>query len=180
MDTKLGARAVYSNAMYTVAGEAAANEAGISYEELIQTKVIRPLGLSNTGLSQHEMKKHSNYAMPYVAASFEDAQKGLFREGYLDDSVASQGPAGAMYSNVIDLVRWGNAVIHLGEQDGKQILNNSTIQETLTGHTIFQTNTISPDFPPVSAYGLGWVLNSYNGRTNYQHCKIGSRLMPIL
>ncbi|KAG0007705.1 hypothetical protein BGZ80_004344 [Entomortierella chlamydospora] len=49
MSSKLGSKCQYSGVMYGVAGEAAANVAGISYEKLVETKVLEPLKLKNTG-----------------------------------------------------------------------------------------------------------------------------------
>ncbi|KAG0350998.1 hypothetical protein BGX24_007952, partial [Mortierella sp. AD032] len=78
---KLGVTTQYNNVMYAVAGEAAANVAGTSYEDLVTNKVIRPLGLHNTGFSTVNMKKThpDNYSMPHMADSFEAAQRGELR-----------------------------------------------------------------------------------------------------
>ncbi|KAI1311054.1 hypothetical protein EDD11_003561 [Mortierella claussenii] len=42
LTSKLGTELQYSNIGYTIAGEAAANVAGIPYEKLVETKVFRP------------------------------------------------------------------------------------------------------------------------------------------
>ncbi|KAI8603714.1 beta-lactamase/transpeptidase-like protein [Dissophora ornata] len=166
---KLGSNCMYNNIMYAVAGEAAANVAGISYEELVETKVLKPLGMTHSGFSAMKMGTHANYAMPYDAASFEDAQNGRFEIGYLDDIYMADAPAGDIYSNVFDLVRWGSAVMHGGELDGKQILNQESVQETLSGHTFRVKTKRAPEFAPVEAYGLGWMLDSYKGHVVYSH-----------
>ncbi|KAF8936851.1 beta-lactamase/transpeptidase-like protein [Dissophora ornata] len=171
MPSKLGSKTRYLNAMYAVAGEAAANIEGTSYEDVVREKVIKPLGLTNTGFSPVEMQKRSpNHAMPFSAASFEDAQKGVFKMEEHDEIYMAFAPSGDMYSNVLDVVRWGKAVMNTGELDGKQILNKESVQETLAGHTIdMEGRTRSRDFAPVTTYGLGWELDSYKGQTFYRH-----------
>ncbi|KAF9290643.1 hypothetical protein BGZ68_006497 [Mortierella alpina] len=166
---KLGSTCLYNNVMYAVAGEAAANVAGIPYEELVTTKVLKPLGMTRSGLSVTEMKTHADHAMPYLANSLKDAQEGRFVLGYLDDIYMADAAAGDIYSNVLDLVRWGSAVMNGGELEGRQVLNKENIQETLTPHTLMKTTRRSPDFAPVMAYGLGWGITSYKGHTVHQH-----------
>ncbi|KAF9990704.1 hypothetical protein BGZ75_000090 [Mortierella antarctica] len=166
---KLGSKCLYNNVMYAVAGEAGANVAGIPYEELVKTKVLKPLGMTRSGFSAMEMKTHADHAMPYLADSLKDAQDGRFTLGYLDDIYMADAAAGDIYSNVLDLVRWGSAVMHGGEIDGKQVLNKENIQETLTAHTFRKTTRRAPDFAPALAYGLGWMIDSYKGRTVYYH-----------
>ncbi|KAK3808875.1 MAG: beta-lactamase/transpeptidase-like protein [Linnemannia gamsii] len=159
----------YSNTMYAVAGEAAAQVAGVSYEELVKTKVFQPLGLANTGFSQLALKQFDNYTMPYDAASFEDAQKGNFICGELDEFYLTDAPAGDIYSNVLDLARWGAAIMKDGEVDGKQVLNKESVAEVLTGRTFSTGVRRTPDFAPVKVYGLGWGIDAYKGYAKYGH-----------
>ncbi|KAF8907462.1 hypothetical protein BGZ58_006185, partial [Dissophora ornata] len=105
LTSKLSSHLQYSNIGYTIAGEAAANVAGIPYEKLVDAKVFQPLGLSNTGFSPVEMGKRPNHGMPYYADSLKDAQLGHFHEGYLDELISLEAAAGDIYSNVLDLVR---------------------------------------------------------------------------
>ncbi|KAI1317590.1 hypothetical protein EDD11_008160 [Mortierella claussenii] len=169
LTSKLGTEVQYSNMGYTIAGEAAANVAGMPYEELVKAKVFRPLGLSNTGFSPIEMGKRPNHGMPHYADSFKDAQQGHFHEGYLDDSIALLAPAGDIYSNVLDLVIWGRTIMHYGERDGKQIFHKESVAEQLRAHTIDRSKRSSPEFAPSSTYGLGWFMDSYKGQAAYYH-----------
>ncbi|KAF9362626.1 hypothetical protein BGX34_005791 [Mortierella sp. NVP85] len=171
VDPKLRSACVYNNMMYAVAGEAAANVLGMTYEELVRTKVIDPLGLTNTGLSVMEMKERGdNYAMPFDAASFEDGVKGKFVQGYLDDVYMADAAAGDIYSNTLDLVRWGHVIMQSGMQDGKQVLNKDSVEETKTAYSIFENKTKrTPEFAPSVTYGLGWFIDAYKGQAVYRH-----------
>ncbi|KAF9281081.1 hypothetical protein BGZ68_006845 [Mortierella alpina] len=169
--SKLGSAALYNNMMYAVAGEAAATVAGMPYEKLVKEKVIEPLKLLNTGFSPMEMRKRPNHAMPFSADSLEDAQNGQFNSHPLDEVYMQISPAGDMYSNVFDMVRWGKVVMDEGKVGDEQILSKEGIHRTLTPATIMDAADPrrSPDFGAVITYGLGWGLDSYKGHVHYRH-----------
>ncbi|KAG0086757.1 hypothetical protein BGZ92_007898 [Podila epicladia] len=66
----------YNNVIYCVAGEAAANVAGVSLEQLVCNKIFRPLG--------------------FLTDRFIELDP-------LNDAVEKNAAAGDMYSNVLDL-----------------------------------------------------------------------------
>ncbi|KAH7056521.1 beta-lactamase/transpeptidase-like protein [Linnemannia elongata] len=169
MPSKLPREVNYNNVMYGVAGEAAANVAGMSYPELMRTKIFDPLGLKDAGLSHPEMAKRPNYAMPYHAATFEDARNGIYEEGYIDTIPMSVAPAGDIYMNVLDLVKWGRVILKEGELDGKQVLDKASVQETLKSQNNYLTEARQPGFAPTIGYGFGWDLDSYKGHAIMHH-----------
>ncbi|KAG0279607.1 hypothetical protein BGZ95_000740 [Linnemannia exigua] len=168
--SKLSKTVNYNNVMYAVAGEAAANVAGIPYEQVVHDKIIEPLALSNTGFSQSVMKKLPNHASPYHANSFEDAQKGVFQENEYDEIYMAVSPAGDIHSNVLDLLRWGKCVMDGGQVNGEQVLDKKNIKTTLTPHNIEATlERRTSDFAITENYGLGWTLDTYKGHNCYGH-----------
>ncbi|KAG0007736.1 hypothetical protein BGZ80_004305, partial [Entomortierella chlamydospora] len=158
----------YNNVGYIVAGEAAAQVAGMPYEDAVRVKVIDPIGLTNTGFSYQEMQTRPNYAMPYHAKTMEDAQQGKFIAGELDLSYANDSAAGFIYSNVLDMATWAKTMMHNGELDGKQILNKESIKTIQTAHSICPNNR-RPDFGSLNAYGFGRGIDSYKGHAIYYH-----------
>jgi len=170
--SKLGAKNIYNNVMYTAAGEAGARVAGISYEDLVRQKVLEPLGLHNTGFFVDGMlaKSPDNHTQPFVTASFEAAQKGEFMRMEHEKQYSHLSAAGDMYSNVLDLVRWGKTVLDLGQLEGKQVLDKASVEQVLRPHTIMDLSSRrSAEFAPAMTYGLGWVLDSYKGQTLFWH-----------
>jgi CubicO group peptidase (beta-lactamase class C family) len=109
--------------------------------------------------------------MPFFAESLEDAQKGLFTMGALDEIYMTRAPAGDMYSNALDLTRWAKAVMDYGSVDGNQILNKESVQETLQPYSIMDGTELGGDYGPVHTYGLGWMMSTYKGRTVFSHGK---------
>ncbi|KAF9187402.1 hypothetical protein BGZ51_001308 [Haplosporangium sp. Z 767] len=168
--SKLGTKTIYNNIMYAIAGEAAANVSGLPYEDLVRTRIIQPLNLSNTGFSPMEMKNRSpNHARSFQAASLKDAQDGRYQMQDLEKVYFALAPAGDMYSDVFDLVRWGKVVMDTGALEGRQVLNKDSIQETLKPHSIFSEPVRGPEFSPTATYGLGWWFDSYKGHVFYRH-----------
>ncbi|KAG0318382.1 hypothetical protein BGZ97_003882 [Linnemannia gamsii] len=167
--TKLTPFLNYNNVLYGVAGEAAANVAGMSYPDLIMAKLLKPLGLMSAGLSHPEMAKQPNFAMPYEAASFEDAKNGIFEEGYIDEIHMPDAPAGDIFMNVVDLAKWGRVILKEGELNGKQVLNKESVQETLKSQSIDNDDPRRTGFAPTVGYGLGWSLDSFKGHTCFRH-----------
>lgn len=161
--------------MYSVAGEAAANAAGMPIEKLVRNRILRPLGLTNTGFTMGEMSKNPNHALPYMAASYEDAVAGRFIELPLDGGAEKSAAAGDMYATVLDLARWGQVVMKEGLHNGKQVLSKEGIAATLTAHTIFTPALRDPDMGLSVQYGMGWGLGSYKGNNFYQHSKASRR-----
>lgn len=164
--------------MYAVAGEAAAHAAGAtSFEQLVLDKVIRPLGLTNTGFSQSNMKQHSqNYALSHMAYSFDTAQRGEHRIFPLDEKPYMPLAAALdVYSNVLDLVRWGKVVMDLGAVDGKQVLNRRSVEETLKARS-FEWNDKPNyrwlEFDPIFSYGFGWMQDSFCGQRFFTTSKL--------
>lgn len=169
--TKMSPIVNYNNIIYAVAGEAGAEVAGVTYAELIKTKLFEPLGLKDSGLSLPEMEKLPNFARPYDAATFDDAKKGIYEEGYMDKIHMADAAAGDIFMNVLDLVKWGRVILKEGELDGKQVLNKESVQETLKPHNILKSKERQPDFAPTTGYSFGWVLDSYKGHTIIHHGK---------
>ncbi|KAF9932830.1 hypothetical protein BGZ67_004551 [Mortierella alpina] len=167
--SKLSSKTDYMNSMYAVAGEAAARVEGISYEEVVREKVIHPLGLTHTGFSVKEMKSRGNHAMPLFAETLKDAQEGIFTTEPQDETYATLAPGVDIYSNVLDLVKYGRVILKGGVLDGKQVLNKDSIQQTLTPQSIMEMPRRGPEFPPMLTYGLGWFQDSYKGHATYHH-----------
>lgn len=171
VEPKFRATMNYNNVMYAVAGEAAANAAGISFEKLVRSKVLRPLGLSNSGFTMGEMRKRPNHAVPFQAGSFEDAVAGRFTELPLDGAIEKGAAAGDMYGTVLDLARWGDVILKGGKQNGKQVLSKEGIDATLTARVIGESAVRDPDFGLSDQYGMGWGMKTYKGNNIFNHSK---------
>ncbi|KAF9410669.1 hypothetical protein BGZ94_001568 [Podila epigama] len=169
VEPRMRAKFNYNNIMYCVAGEAAANVAKVPYKKLVKNKILKPLKMNKSGFTMEEMSKHANHALPYAAATYQDSLEGRYNELPLDGIVEKRAAAGDMYSNALDMARWGQAILGQGILDGKQVLSKANIQATTSAHTIVVPYNPDPSFAPSKLYGLGWILNSYKGHQVYEH-----------
>ncbi|KAF9419443.1 hypothetical protein BGZ94_009404 [Podila epigama] len=169
VEPRMRAKFNYNNIMYCVAGEAAANVAKVPYKKLVKNKILKPLNMKKSGFTMGEMSKHANHALPYTAASYQDSVEGRFIEMPLSGIAEKSAPAGDMYSNALDMARWGQTFVSQGKVDGKQVLSQENILTTTSVRSIITPLNPHPSFAPGNFYGMGWILNSYQGHRFYEH-----------
>jgi D-alanyl-D-alanine carboxypeptidase len=139
-----GTAYTYSNSNYFVLGAIIEAITGQSYESNLDQYIIHPLGLQNT-----------YYEIPpaALAATGYDNSTGLL-ELVTPWTRSSAFAAGALSTNVYDLVTWENALMH------GQVVSPDSFKEMTTSNG-FVSNGYS--------YGFGLVLGTYNGRPIMWH-----------
>ena len=155
----------YSNIMYIAAGEIIAKVSGMSYEQFITERVLKPLGMNHTYTSISDLEKLDN-----VCTAHNKVDGKVFPIDFLNwDNI---GGAGILNSNIEDMSKW----IRLQLKDG--IWNNDTLfsprqaNEMRTPHTNFSVSKGYQRIWPSThfkAYGLGWSVNDYHGMKVVSH-----------
>ncbi|MFC3561896.1 serine hydrolase [Pedobacter jamesrossensis] len=151
----------YDNLMYIVAGDIVARVSGISYEDFIETKFFKPLGMSKTAASWYRLKDKSN-----VIDGHAPYEGKLLPVGLSFGEVANA--AGGIYSNVIDMSKWVTAMINggkYGENLDKSLFSPAVHKELWTPQTIIAGGNPAS----FSSYGLGWFLSNVNGNFQATH-----------
>jgi CubicO group peptidase (beta-lactamase class C family) len=97
-----GSEFAYSNSGYFILGAVIEAVTGQSYETALQTKILEPLGMRDTGYDR------SAPVMPRRASGYDRDLEGVRNCDYIDMSVPYA--AGAMYSTVDDLHKWDRAL----------------------------------------------------------------------
>ena len=169
---------VYSNIGYTAAGEASARAAGTSWESLIRTRIIEPLGLGDTYLwnergartggnvaSAHAMIHHVQMAVDPVEGS---AQR---------EARTATAPAGAIQSSVWDLARWMRFHLANGLMNGTRLVSEASMYEMHAPHLVMPAparfrEVRQLEFFP--GYGLGWQVWDYRGHPLLWHSGSGN------
>lgn len=98
-----GTKFNYNNGDFIVLGAIIERVTGKTFERVLQEKILRPLGMKNTGLVKSE-EIIENLAGGYI---FRDGK--YYNEPFF--SIENFGPAGAMYSTLDDMFRWDKALI---------------------------------------------------------------------
>src|ERR1041384_4295427 len=118
---------LYNNLMYTAAGQVIEELSGKTWEQFVQQRIFDPLNMSRSTLTIEDNLKGPEPAVPY---SERRASAELYRQPYYTAEVAI-APAGAINSNVQDLSRWVIALFNGGKVDGKQVIPDAVLRETM-------------------------------------------------
>ena len=139
----------YSNFGMTEGGVAAAKAAGMSWEDLADAKLYKPLGMTSTSSRHADFLTHANRAELHVP--IDGAWQPVVKR--MPDA---QSPAGGVSSNVRDLVNWVRLQLGDGAFDGKQVIGADALAET---HLPVIMRGKNPMNRQPSFYGLGWGVD---------------------
>lgn len=138
-----GSGNVYSNGGFTIAGAMLEKVAGKSYQDLLQTRLFKPLGITSAGFGAAGNPRKVDQPWGHVKKA------GLFlsavQPGPDADNPPAITPAGRVHLSVIDFARYAN--FHLGTmEEGKAPLGKKDLEFL---HTVV---------PPAKDYAVGWVV----------------------
>lgn len=162
-------RFAYDNLLYMTAGQIIPAVTGKSWEDYVHEKILRPLGMNTTNLSNADFKPSDNYAWPHSKV---DGKLQPIEFINLDNA----GPAGSINSSAAEMAKWLLLQLNRGkflDREGR-LFSERQSQEMWSPQTILQVNSdisgplraLSPHF---RAYGLGWFLSDYKGRKLVAH-----------
>jgi CubicO group peptidase (beta-lactamase class C family) len=155
----------YDNLLYMVAGEVIARVSGKSWEEFIETRIMKPLQMNNSAASFKRIKGFSNVIDPHVPV---DGKLCVIPR----DESENMNAAGGIYSSINDLSKWVIMQMNhgkFGEGLKQQIFSTDVSDEMWTPQTIIPvrgTNSYNTHF---GAYGLGWFLSDVKGFKQASH-----------
>ena len=153
---------LYNNLMYTAAGQVVEELSGKTWEQFVKSRIFDPLGMSRSTLTIEDNLKGAEPAVPY--SERRDSTE-LYRQPYYTAEVAI-APAGAINSNVEDLSRWVIALLNKGKADGKQVLPEAVLRETMAPSLGLPNSTLESrgwGENLNSYYGMGRTVSSYRG-----------------
>lgn len=158
----LGFRQVYhyNNVVFAVAGYIVGRIAGMTWEDFVQKNIFNPLGMdhSSFGLNIQRMEE---FAYPY------EYKDGLIRVNTFRDE-ESANPAGGINASLDDMLKWLNLYLKNGKIGEEQFISYRNLTETYTPHIMTKFVPWSTT-SPMEAYGLGWKIEVYRGRTFINH-----------
>jgi CubicO group peptidase (beta-lactamase class C family) len=150
--------AQYSNAGFFVAGEVAAAASQHSWNDLVETRLFKPLAMSRSGTRTKDLQNPNATA----AHALVDGKVVVVEPTKLDTT----GAASSAISTAADMSKLMLMFLNKGAYNGKQILKPETVEE------IFKRSMVSKidfsDLPPISDktgfyYGLGVGSYDYAG-----------------
>lgn len=144
----------YQNIMVMGAGEVTAAAMGMSWDDIVRTRIFAPLGMTASNTSVRDFKPGQDVAMPH---SWRDGHAAEIPYRNIDNIA----PAGSINSNVLDMARWLRMLLAGGKFNGKQLVSAASLREIESPHTI--TGGASDSLTHFSAYGLGVGMRDYRG-----------------
>lgn len=152
---KLGEKFQYQNVMYTAAGEAVAKAQNSTWDDLIATKIFKPLGISNSDTSPEAMQKSRDYSFGYDYKASTKVTRRLPQR-----SIPAAAPAGAINSSARDMAQWLRLMLGNGSFNGRRLVSEKGFDELVRK----QINIAGP-----VDYGLGWFLRQWKGHKVVEH-----------
>ena len=156
----------YSNIMFIAAGEVIAKASGSPWTEFIRSRILNPLGMTNTALRVSELEARPNVATPHA---HEDDGTPFPIKWQAWDATAA---AGGIISSAADLSQWLRLQLALGELEDKKFWGP---EEAWKMWSIHNPLPFTPDGleknPEFSANGagLGWFVADYRGELIVRH-----------
>ena len=147
----------YQNALPTAAAEGASRATGESWERLLRTRVLAPLGMGSTVLS------YRGYLEAPDRSGSHTLVNGTMRAGTpADDDVFA--PAGGVSSTIADLVPYVRMQLNGGARAGVRVAADKALAATHAATTVIGDDEAGP-----TASALGWETYGYLGRRVVQH-----------
>lgn len=146
---------LYNNIQYLAAGTAAARLGGASWESLVESRLLDPLGMTSTTASFARAVGDSRRATGYRWDK--EKQKHVVMP---PRNISNTGPAGSIYSNASDMSRWVQFQLNHGTWNGEQLVSAENMNETWVSNI---------DIGPGVGYGMGWMLHDWQGQRWIEH-----------
>jgi CubicO group peptidase (beta-lactamase class C family) len=155
LEFKPGSKFRYSNSGYFVLGAIIEQVTGESYEQELESRILEPLGLHDTGYD------HGAEIIERRAAGYQRTGNDYRNARYLD--MTTPYAAGALYSTAEDLLRWDQALYgdDLLSEEGKAKMFEPFLGDYAYGWTVKEM-PIGVDEAGRTVIGHGGGINGFN------------------
>ena len=155
----------YDNNLYIVAGEVIVKVSGQSWEDFIEQRILKPLGMNSSVASISRLKNRVNLISPHAPVN------GKVQAINIDWSETANA-AGGIVSNLPDLCKWIGLQMNQGKYGDslkKTLFSKEQHAEMWSAQTLLPSFTAPPYNTHFSAYGLGWFLSDVKGFKQVTH-----------
>jgi CubicO group peptidase (beta-lactamase class C family) len=151
----------YNNLMFMTAGFLAGRLTGSTWEELVRSRILAPLGMNRTNFSVADSQKDADFALPHVKVK-EEIREIPFR------NIDAVGPAGSINSSAREMASYLRLQLASGKYDGRQIVSPAQIRQFHSPQMATPGALRWKELGHAS-YGMGWSVGSYLGRKVVEH-----------
>lgn len=164
----------YDNVLYVVAGELIRAVSGQTWEEAVQTRILTPLGMTDSAPGFANIPAGAEMAWPH--ARLGPPVRGAGPLVPLKDNrrVDVAAAAGGLYCSVRDHARWVATQLGQGQSPGGPRLWSTDSAQTMWRPEILVRSQADPsperpDRSPFQTYALGWFVETWRGRKLVWH-----------
>lgn len=147
----------YNNNMFIIAGEVLKRVSGLSWEEFIETKIMKPVGMTSSKASYNRVTDKSNIIEAHTRAEGKVVQ-------IPHDWSETANAAGGIVSNVPDMLTWAKFLMNDAvTESGERLLSEAQFHELWqlqTPLTVRPGDWYDSNF---RGYGLGWFVTDVKG-----------------
>lgn len=147
----------YNNNMFIIAGEVLKRISGLSWEEFIETQIMKPVGMTSSKASYNRVSNKSNIIDAHTMAEGKVIQ-------IPHDWSETANPAGGIISNVPDMLTWAEFLMNDAvTKSGERLLSEKQFHELWqlqTPLTVYPNDSYNSNF---KGYGLGWFVADVKG-----------------
>lgn len=155
----------YNNFMFLAQGVVVEKLTGKSWEKNMREKIFNPLGMTRSNMPYTAVKGDTNLATPH---SYKNDSTLKFVPHY---NIAGMGPAGAVYSSVVEMTKWVQTWMHGGKFNNTQVIPARHFKEATSGQMAQGAGIPTNEQPDITGgdYGFGWSLTNYRGHFQVEH-----------
>ncbi len=172
----------YSTPAVVVAGKAAENRFGGTWEELVASKLTTPLGMAKgVAFTTKQAAKFKDRAGGYAAGTTPAPAPAPLPE----HEMAEANPAGSMHATPTAFGQWLLFHLNDGKVGTEQVISAKQLGECKQPHTPIRLEGLTKRQHPGTTqmdYAMGWVLTSYRGEVVVAHGGLidGFRVLAVL
>jgi len=147
----------YNNNMFIIAGEVLKRVSGLSWEEFIEQKIMKPVGMTNSKASYNRVIDKGNIIEAHTRADGKVIQ-------IPHDWSETANAAGGIVSNVPDMLTWAKFLMNDAvTENGERLLSKAQFHELWQLQTPIKVRPGDWYDSNFRGYGLGWFVTDVKG-----------------
>ena len=155
----------YDNNLYIVAGEVVKRVSGQSWDDFVEERIMKPLGMTHSAASFDRLKDKSDIIDGHaeVEGKVQVIARSTLKVGH---------SAGGINSCIADLSKW--VIMQLangkyGDAPGTQLFSTAVHEEMWSPQTIIPVHNPGPYNTHFAAYGFGFGITDVKGYKQISH-----------
>ncbi len=153
----------YQNGMFVAAGVVAERLGGGSWESLVRSRILDPLGMKRTNFRDADSRRDGDFAEPY---QWNRKAGELERVDFTE--IPGAAPAGAINSSPREMAQWLRLQLDGGAIGSVRLVQKTTLDEMHRMQIPIPDSPNDPEFLN-RGYGMGWFVEVYRGHKMVEH-----------